>query len=342
MRESLSRLCSAFIEDRDTIRDTFKFQSSYLYPICANIFSSRQRPARREELIACKKLINEKTGAFSNFRGNLKLPVISMLAACGRPEAMLDQTLENYTLLKEQFHGSEYLALAAILLENMGVRSGLAERIARGKAIYQRMKKEHRFLTSAEDSVFSVLLAFSELSDDALMEDIEACYRLVKNQFGHSNQAQSVSHVLAMTAGTPEAKTDKLFAIYDGLRAEGRKYGKYYELSTLAAVSVLDVEVRQIVWDMLEIDAFLSQQKGYGVLRMDKKTRLMHAAMLAADDYSAQKETAADFGKSPSEQNAAHGAVMTSTLAMLAAQQAALCAVMMSSTAAASTAAANS
>lgn len=342
MRESLSQLCSAFIVHRDTLKRTFRFESNYIYPVCANIFCARQKSARQEELIACKKLVNEKTSVFSNFRGSLKLPVISMLAAGGHPEAMLDRTLDNYALLKQQFHGSQYLALSAILLEDMGVRSNLTERIIRGKDLYRRMKKEHRLLTSAEDSVFALLLAFSELPDEALVEDMEACYRLVKSKFGHSNAAQSVSHVLAMTAGTPQEKTDKMFAIYDGLRAEGRKYGKYYELPTLAAVSVLDVEVGQVVQDMLEADAFLAQQKGYGVFSMDKKTRLMHAAMLSADDYCMQKDSSSVYQKSVSEQSAANGAVMTSTLAMLAAQQAAMCAVMMSSSAAASASASNS
>lgn len=330
MRESLNRLCNSFLADRDTLRRTFKFESNYIYPVCANIFAARQTPARQEELLLCKKMVNEMTGVFSNFRGSLKLPVISMLAAGGRAEAMMDQTLENYALLKEQFHGSRYLALSAILLEDMGIRSGLPERISRGREIYQRMKKEHRFLTSAEDSVFALLLAFSELSDDALTEDMEACYHIVKSKFGHKNEAQSVSHVLALTSGSPEEKTDKMFQIYDGLRAEGRKYGKQFELPTLAAVSVLEAEPSQVVKDVLEVDDFLAKQKGYGILSLNKKTRLMHAAMLAADDYCTQNDA-----RIIAEQSTANSAVMTSTLAMLAAQQAAMCAIVMSSTAAA-------
>ena len=341
MRDSLKLLCNEFVENRDTLRHTFKLESNYIYPVCANIFCARQRPARREELIACKKLVNENTGLFSNFRGSLKLPVISMLAAGGRPEAMLEQTLENYARLKEQFHGSQYLALSAILLEDMGIHSNLGEQISRGRALYQRMKKEHRLLTSAEDSVYAMLLSFSELSDDALAEDMEACYQMVRGKFGHRNEAQSVSHVLAMTAGSPAEKTEKLFAIYDGLRAEGKKYGKYYELPTLAAASVLDVEPRQVIQDLIEIDAFLAEQKGYGFLSLNQKTRLMHAAMLAADDYCAQSDAAARLRQTASGQTAANSAVMTSTLAMIAAQQAAMCAVMISSTAAMTASAAN-
>lgn len=336
MRESLIRLCNDFISNRDSLKRCFKFESIYIYPICSNIFCAHNKRADEETLIECKKLVHEKTGVFSNFRGNLKLPVISMLSAGKSPEAIMDQALDNYAMLKKAFHGSQYLALAAFVLEEMGVQSGLAERITRGKGLYQKMKQNHLFLTSAEDSVFALLLAFSELSDDVLVEDMEACYQIVKRKFGGGNAAQSVSHVLAMTAGTPEEKTSRMIAIYDGLRAAGRKFGKHYELSTLAAVSVLEGDTDQIVQDILDIDAFLAGQKGYGFWGLARKTRLMHAAMLTADDRCAESDQLSAFRQNASMQTAANSAVMTSTLAMLAAQQAAMCAVMMSSTAAVS------
>ena len=65
---------------------------------------------------------------------------------------------------------------------------------------------------------------------------------------------------------------------------------------------------------------FLTEQKGYGFFGLDKKTRLMHAAMIVSCDYvkNDNKDVAA----------------MTGTLAAVAAQQAAVCAIMMSSVAA--------
>lgn len=42
--------------------------------------------------------------------------------------------------------------------------------------IYNKMKKDHPFLTSGEDAVFAVLMAVSEKSDEILMEEMEACH----------------------------------------------------------------------------------------------------------------------------------------------------------------------
>ena len=146
----------------------------------------------------------------------------------------------------------------------MGVSGSRAQEAAeRGKRIYKRMKQEHRILTSAEDSVFAVLMSFSEQSDDALIADIEACYSLVKKRFSGGNAAQSVSHVLALSPGSAEEKAQRFLQLYDAIRAAGGKYGKHYQLSTLAAVSMMDADVGEIVQDMMDVDAFLSNQKGW-------------------------------------------------------------------------------
>ena len=288
-----------------------------------------------DKLLEAKRLLKDSTGVFSNFRGNLTLPVCSMLAAKTAPERRMEAAMENYKILRDQFMPSSYLALAAFFLADMGVNGSRAQEAAeRGKRIYKRMKQEHRFLTSAEDSVFAVLMSFAEQSDDQLMQDMEACYTLVKQRFSGGNAAQSVSHVLALSPGTSEEKAQKFIQLYDAIRAAGSKYGKYYQLSTLAAVSVMDANVNEIVQDMLDVDAFLSNQKGYGFLSMDRKTRMMHAAMLVTNDYCARDAALAAVMTDSISDLASQTAVISATLAIIAAQQAAMCAVIASSSAA--------
>lgn len=335
MRDSLQRLCEDFVENRDLLRKKFKWENSYIYPVCANIFCARGVRADADKLLDAKHLLKDRTGVFSNFRGSLTLPVCSMLAAKSAPEQRLEAAMDNYKLLRGQFGPSSYLALAAFFLADMGVSGSRAQETAeRGGRIYKRMKQEHRFLTSAEDSVFAVLMAFAEQSDDALIADTEACYALVKQRFSGGNAAQSVSHVLALSQGTPEEKTQRFIQLYDAVRAAGGKYGKNYQLSTLAAVSVLDADVSEIVQNMMDVDAFLSEQKGYGFLAMDRKTRMMHAAMLVSADYCAQDAALAAVMKDSISELASQTAVLAGTLAIIAAQQAAMCAVIASNTAA--------
>lgn len=327
MRESLQALCERFIENRETVKQAFRMESSYIYPVCANIFCARGVPADIDRLEAAKALIKEKTGIFSSFRGTVKPPVACMLSLRDDPSAMMEETLFCYDALKQRFWGSEYLALVAFLLADMTEPGEAAEKVERGRAIYERMKKEHPFLTSSEDSVFAVLMAFSPRTDDELVDDMEACYQTLRSRFPSGNALQSVSHVLALSEGEPQRKTDRLTALYDAVIEAGGKYGRHNELATLAAVSILTDDVKAVAADMMEIDAFLEQQKGYGMLGLDRRTRMMHAAMLASDEYMAGSVVQAATLRDA----VAMAAAQQSTIALIAAQQAAMCAIIAAS-----------
>jgi hypothetical protein len=143
-----------------------------------------------------------------------------------------------------------------------------------------------------------------------------------------SNSIQTVSHVLAMAEGTPEEKTDRLIRLYDAIRDAGGKYGKYNELATLAALSLQTNDADETARDMLEADEFLSRQKGYGVFGLDRRTRMMHAAMIVSDMLSPNDQTQA--------------AALTGTLSMIAAQEMAMVAIIAASSSASAAAASSS
>ena len=328
MRDTLERLCGSFIENREAVKTAFRMESEYIYPVCANVFCARGVAADSERIAACKRLVKENAGMFSSFRGTVFAPVACMLSLEEEPAARMERAMGCYRLLKERFMGSNYLALAAYLVASMTRDDAeAAERAARGRAIYEGMKGEHPFLTGSEDAVFAVLLAFSEQEDAALIAGMEECYARIRERFPSRNAAQSASHVLAMAQGDSGEKVARMERLYDRLLEAGRRFGREYELAVLAAASVLEADEEALAADILAVDEFLSRQKGYGgVFGIEKKRRLMHAAMIAADEY------------------APHGAMDTAALAgtisIIAAQQAAMCAVIAAS--AASTAAASS
>ena len=121
-------------------------------------------------------------------------------------------------------------------------------------------------------------------------------------------------HILALSEGSPRYKTDRLIGLFEALRARGVKYGKSYELPVLAALSVLEPDQSEAVSDILRADEFLSAQKGYGFWGLDKRTRLMHAAMLESDLLCRKNGVwSADFAEvsDATGQNAAAMASMT-------------------------------
>ena len=321
MRESLMKRCESFVFNKDVAKSTFKWDSQLIIPVCASVLTDAGVQGDKDTLLKCKKILEEATGVFSNFRGNVKAPMVTMLSVSNAPEDKMAKTVQVYDILKKHFKRTEYLAYVAAVLADM-VPVEKAEKYAvRGSNIYELMKQQHPFLTSGEDSVFAVLMAFSDKLDSELVNDMEAAYKLLKEYFRDSNSVQSVSQVFALSEGDTAEKCKRLVELYEALKAADKKYGKYYELAVLASLSLLPVEIDELVKDIAEVDDYLANQKGYGILGIDKKTRLMHAAMIVTSDYSKDSNSKV--------------AAITGTLAMVAAQQAAMCAVIAASAASA-------
>ena len=325
MRNSLQELCNRFIVARDIINDTFRWESSYRPPVCANLFCTKGIVPHAEKLRGCRDLINRKTGIFSSFRGHIRIPLACMLSMEDDPEKKFSKAQDVYEALREQFYGSDYLALAAFLLTEYDCSE---ERITRGKRIYRLMKDEHPFLTSSEDSIFAVMMAWSELSDEDLITDMETCYRILKERFHDSDCVQTMTHILAMEKGDADTKCKKVFTLYDMIERNNGKYGKHHEMATLAALAMLNADPEVLARDIMDVDAFLARQKGYGFWGIGKKTRLMHAAMIVSDEYV------------PHE--AVETAALTGTISLIIAQQMAMCAIMASTVSTTTAAASNS
>lgn len=323
MKTSLLDLCSLFIENRDTVKAALSWDNSYIYPVCAAIFTDKRLRADSDRLKACRDLLKGETGPFSSFRGTAKLATISMLAADEEPETLLQRGLTVYQALKAHFSGSQYLPVAAMILANLTEPARYEEVSARTRAVYKLMKQEHPFLTGGEDSVFAALLALSPLSDQEIVAETEACYERLKPAFHSGNAVQSLSHVLALGEGGAGEKCDKTLALYDKLRDREYRYGVSYELATLGSLALLPGEPDELADDTAQVADWLAEQKGYGVFGVGKKQRLMHAGMLVTSDRIGDAQRSA-MGP------AALGAVVS----LIAAQQAAICAAVAASSAA--------
>lgn len=317
MNEQLTKLCEQFIADRDIIKSTFPWDNTYIIHVCALAFVSRSHAVSADTLKECRKLLEQHTSIFSNFRGNTKLPTVTQLACAADPMEKLRDAMAVYNILKEHFFGTEYLAYISAVLTEMVSRDRAAEIAVRAKGIFTRMRKEHPFLTGGEDSVFAVLLAFSDKPEEALVTEMEQCYKLLKPHFFDSNAVQTLSHVLTMADGTAEEKCEKLLSLCKAMKQAKLDYGTRHDLSVLGSLILSDTPEETLVAEIAQADAFLKEQKGYGIFSVDKTTRLMHSAMLVSILHGANADTAA----------------VTSTLAMVAAQQAAMCAVIASSAA---------
>jgi len=310
MTNAIKIRCDKFIENRDIIKKGFKWESTYMYPLCAQIYTSKGKTADCDELKNCVALLKQNVGIFSNFRSTAKLPIAALLAVSGAPETTLGNSLTIYGLLKNEHLSSTYLPAAAIVAAQLS-RSSEYERVAvRAKELYRMMKANHPLITFGDDSAFAVLLALSPHGDEQLLDEIERCYEIIKPNFIVKNSVQSLSHVLALCDGSTDEKCRKVLDLYRLLKEQGYSYGTNYELPTLGVFAVSAGDLNAAASDIIEIDDVLSEQKGFGSFGVGKKQRLMYAVMLAQDES----------GNNAALQTAA----ISSTISMIAAQQAAM------------------
>lgn len=324
MRESLETLCSMLSQNRKIIKSVFPLENSYIYPVCAEIFTEKRQKAQEEKLNDCRRILKENTGVFSNFRGITKAVMISMMAVDSNPEEKLRRSLSVYALLKEYFFTSQYLPVASMAISSMAPESRYEELSARTRKIYEAMRSEHPFLTNSQDCIYAALLALSPRTGEEIIEETEKCYDILRGKFFSSNAVQSLSHILAFLDGTAEEKCSRTLELYDRLKLNGCRYGTNFELPTLGVAAMLPGEIKDIAKDIAEANEFLSREKGFGFFSIGAKQRLMYAGMIVTSDIIEKNNITA--------QSAAVGGIV----ALVAAQQAAICAAVAASAAAAS------
>ena len=308
MKPELEKLCTDYTVNREAVKKAFRWDNSAFYAVCANIFCANGHMADADRLKECRAVIKKNTGAFSKFRSKrIRSILAGMLALGENPESRMAQANDYYRLLRKQFKGTEYLVLTAFLLTDLADRNVTEETVTRGRELYRRMNKKHRMLTDNTDSVFAMLLANSDKTDDELLEDMEACYLVLKARFSNGSGAQTAAQILSMAAGTAEEKTQRVIELYDALQEAGVEYGHSAELAPLAALSLSDTPVPDLAEEIREADEFLAEQNLYGKKKEDLAQRAMHAVMIVSDQYAGTSQV--------------NITVLTNTLDMLIAQQ---------------------
>lgn len=272
----------------------------------------------------CNTILKEQTGIFSNFRSMSRLPIVTMMALTENPKEKLEKSLKVYELLKGEFWGSNYLPMASMIIEELTEEAHYEEVVRRTRYIYNLMKEEHPFLTSAEDSPMAALLALSNLEPQEAVVEMERCYQELKGEFFSGNAVQSLSHVLAMGQKSAEVKCRRVMELFQALKEHGKKYGTSYELATLGVLALVDVSVDVLAREIAEVDDYLSTQKGFGVFGVGSKHRLMYAGMLVMGEYVEQTCGTMEVS------------AVSGVISIIIAEEAAMCAAVAATTAAAS------
>lgn len=285
MNTSLREKCDLLIENKNTISGVYKWSSAGLNLSGAYLFTSSGKTADAAGLKAAEEILTAQTGAFSVFRGIIKVPLLCKMVLSGEPGAYLARTEELYGRLnKSKWFSSEFNALAAMVLADRAKDTEASDLVEKTLAMYQLMKEKHPWLTGHDDIVFAAILASTEADISRQAEEAERCFGILKNHFRGANAAQALSFVLALSGEAAPEKCGQVIRVYDGLKAAGHKYGSGYPLAALGMPAMLNMEPDDAVRAICEADTYLKEQKGFGDFSLGSENRRLYAAQMVLLD----------------------------------------------------------
>jgi hypothetical protein len=297
MQTEVMEKCDRLVENRNIIYKGFMLEDSLMQILAALSFIDRGETADVKAIKRCRKILRKKHSAFSYLRGNNELFISTKMALSEDPEKYLDDVTEIYEKLqKGKFLGSTYRVLSAVIICDSGKADDSDKVIEKTEALLDGMKAAHPFLTNDEDTCLAVLLAMTEKSTENILSELESTYLEIK-------------------------KCEKTIALFDAFKEAGTKYGKEYELASLALLTDIPMDAKDIVAEVIGTAEYLRTKKGFTFWYMTKQTRLMFAAMLVSESYLDNSATA-------------DASVISSTVARVIAQQAAMFVIIATSSAA--------
>lgn len=284
MRQTTLEKCKRFSANRSIAKKVFPLDLNMGYMAAACAFLDKNVILNREKLMEARASVKKKFGVFSNFRGITMIPVSAILSEEKEPEELLRKMEAAYTIMKNEFHANTYLPISAILMAQNVAEEDFEKVTKRSCEIWKKMKKEHPVLTSSEDYSYCVLFALSERKDEALIEEAEKNYDILKQTFSSSNNVQTMSHVVTLFEGEPEKKCERIITFYQRMIEKGVKFGKTTELPTMALLALNSQDDETLIGEMTEIVEWMKTQKGFSAWGgLNKKLRLMFAGLLASD-----------------------------------------------------------
>lgn len=296
MTETLLARCELFARNLEMMKESFKWEASQLYPLCANIYTTNGITLDPKRIKTSKEIIKENTSFFSNFRSTMTtIPLATLLSIEQNPMETFKELNNVYNLLKEVFSSSSYLTLAAYLIVKHSSQDEYESITNQTRIIFDIIKKEHFFLTSSEDCLIAVQFTLDKKPNNEIIKKSEQLFELLKPEFSNGNTVQAMSNTLSLSDKENDALIDKTNRIITSLRGHGYRLTSGVDMAVFAALAIADVSVEQTVNDILEVNAYLLTVKGFGNLLTESKImdpkllpkrRLLHSANIVLNEYA--------------------------------------------------------
>lgn len=202
------------------------------------------------DLEAAAGILKRKAGWFGPLNSPIRFAIAGMILRKGlQPARVHDRVMKTRERFRERKlpRGGIREVLAALLLvlqnENRPVPVSTIDRV---KAILDRWKKDHWFLTGQDDYPMAALHAQRGEDVEGLAVRVESIYRqLRREKFSAGDPLQLASHILTLGSGGAEEAVRRFIEIRNAFRDEGLKVGPrwYDEVALLSMTSSSPVEI---------------------------------------------------------------------------------------------------
>lgn len=293
----------------------------------AAMYAGSDKPFHLGRFLEISKYIKDEVGMFSYLKSYHRFVVAATLDIhFTYYKKAFQQFLDVYErLVAVGFTRSifTYLAAAALLAEENGQYDA---RIEKSQQVYKRMKKDHFFLTGANDYPLTVLLAGQPEKVDTLMDRVERLYqKLATAGMYKGNDLQFLSHILSLNKDVSEdILVERYVNIWNMMKREKIKVKQmhYPAIGLLALLEDGEKEVHSV-------RAFIEKLQGDKQFRWYKDANILIAIQLFVNQKGAENQ-------------AANTGLQTMIEVLIQAQQAAMIAAITASSAAASSASSGS
>ena len=331
MNQEFTNKLELLAANKQAIDKGFYFEMGMSQVVAGLLFASAGKQADIERMKEARNILKKKAGVFSAFRDATEIVILARMALAPDMEKYIDDLIDVFNvLMKGKVFEDSYMVLTAMIIVDRGRKADAESIKVTTNEIMRRMSKLHPILTSSEDLALAALLAMSGRDIDAVIKDMEECYRYTRKELklkAESNSIQALSQILAITAGDMKAKCDKVAELFAAFKEHGSKFGTYLEFPALGTLLDVQVPTDVLVPEIIEAADFLKKSKGFGGLSMDKKTRLMFGALLASDVYAGDGNSADIFSQNAIATNTA--IITNSAFAMVIAEEIAIMVIMM-------------
>lgn len=197
------------------------------------------------DLEATAKALVGEAGGFSPLSSPIRHAVAAILIRSGLdPVVAVRRTRETLSLFKQaklQRGGtSPYLAALLLVLDRDGAAPS-PRTVERMKAILERWKDDHWWLTGPGDYPMAAMHAARDSSVEQVAVEAEVVYQALRgHRFIRGNQLQLASHLLLFSDAGPRDAAERFACMANTLRSAGQRIGEsqYDEVALLVLSGV--------------------------------------------------------------------------------------------------------